>query len=106
MSEDLFLEILKLLKRLPSREEQLSNLGAVFLSVSLEELERAWLDGEFKEVQTRQLRMLDNMRKCLSGEPDLELLKYKVEAERAIDESDWDELGRLRQEFRRRLEEG
>jgi hypothetical protein len=106
MADNLLFEILRRLVVLPSREEQLMTLAAAWLTISKEELADGWTDGTFQEVQTRQFRILDRMRDLISGEPDLELLRHKAEADRAIEESDWPEFERLQNELKRRLQEG
>src|SRR5262245_11436711 len=102
MDDNLVSEILQLLV---SDLEGLNTLGVAFLSLAFKELAQGCSAGNFKEIRARHLRILDNMRNFIEGEPPLELLRYRAEAERAIEESDWDELQRLNEEFKRRLQE-
>jgi len=101
--ENLFPLIFRLVTSLPSREEQLLILAEAWLLVAKEDLSAAWKNKEFKEAQTRQLRMLDRMRDFTNQEAELELERREPETERAIEEADWGELERLEQKVKRRL---
>ena len=100
----LIFELLKLIGKFVSREEKFAILAKALLYVSEEELAAAWADGEFKEVQLRLVSKFENMRRFVSKEPDVELLKCRADRERAIEEKDTVALERLNQELRRRLE--
>jgi hypothetical protein len=82
---------------------RLHDQDASFALTSL--LAAAWAAGEFKEVQARLVKRFENMRNFLAVEPDVELLRWRAEYHRAIEEGDLAELGRLNEELRRRLEE-
>ena len=105
MANEWLFEMLQKLAVL-SREEQLMTLAAAWLTVSQEELAAGWTNGKYQEVQMRQLKMLTRMRDLISGEPDIEVFRQHAEADRAIEESDWSEFDRLKEEIRRRLKEG
>jgi hypothetical protein len=100
----LIFELLKLIGKFVSREERFAILAKALLYVSEEELAAAWADGEFKEVQSRLVGKFENMRRFVGKEPDVELLKWRAERERAIEEGDQGALDQLNEELRRKLE--
>jgi hypothetical protein len=101
--ENLFPLIFRLVTSLPSRQEQLIILAEAWLLVAKEDLRAALRNEEFKEAQTRQLKMLDRMRDFTSQEAELELQSQLPETEQAIEEAGWGELERLEQKIKRRL---
>ena len=97
-----FKEILRLVFSLPQKD-QLKTLTAAWVTVSQDDLARAWNDGEFKHVQARQLRLIEKIHQLVKEEPDLELLRWRAEFEKATEEGDSVEMKRLEKELWRRV---
>ena len=97
--ENLFPLIFRLVVSLPSRQEQLLILAEAWLLVAKEDLKEAWRNQEFKEAQTRQLKLLDKLRDFSSQEAEA----HQLETEPAIEDAGWGELEKLEQKMKSRL---
>src|SRR5438876_545450 len=96
-------EILKRMFDLP-QEERLKTISAAWMTVSQDDLADGFRNGEFKQVQATQIKLLDRMRDLVSRDHDLELALLCTEMEKAIEESDSAEVERLKKKFLSRME--
>jgi len=85
-------------------ETRLMTVSAAWLIVSSDELTQAFKNGEFEQARERQLKLLENIKAVVRQDPDLEILRLGTEMEKAIEESNLDEIERIQKEFLEKLE--